>query len=105
MHLLQGGGSGDRQTGYETSEAYLKVAAESLWGNMCLIASVFDAENCCEKSKEATLGDGSVKRLTFSAFLIFARLSHRCRSWTTRVDIAQPRVCAVTFVACWLPMP
>ncbi len=31
--------------------------------------------------------------------LISARLSHRWRSWTTNVDIAFPRGCAVTFLA------
>lgn len=52
VQLLQGDVPGDRQTGYKTPEACMEEAAESLRGNMCLIAIVcfFSAENCCEKS-------------------------------------------------------
>ncbi len=36
------------------------------------------------------------RKLTLSTSLLSARLSHRRRSWTTSVDIAFPRDCAVT---------
>ncbi len=58
----------------------------SCWGKMCWIASVCF---CHRASRKRAL----------SISLLSARLSHRWRSWTTNMDIAFPRDCAVTSVA------
>ncbi len=62
-------------------------AAAARQGRMCLIASVCFWDT------------GAFKNRALSASLMSARHSHRWHSWTTMVDIAQPRDRGVTFVA------
>ncbi len=49
--------------------------------------------------KRPVCGTGAFRNCTFSCSFMSARHSQRWRSWTTSVDIARPRDCAVTFVA------
>ncbi len=69
---------------------------------MCLIASVCfcAAENCWAKLSTArpVCDMGAFRNCTFSCSFMSARHSQRWRSWTTSVDIARPRDCAVTIV-------
>ncbi len=81
-------------------------AAGFLRRMMCLIASVCfcAAENCWAKLSTVSLkrpvcDTGAFRNRTFSCSFMSARHSQRWRSWTTSVDIARPRDCAVTFVA------
>ncbi len=81
-------------------------AAGFLRRMMCLIASVCfcAAENCWAKlstasPKRPVCDTGAFRNCNFSCSFMSARHSQRWRSWTTGVDIARPRDCAVTFVA------
>ncbi len=49
--------------------------------------------------KRPVCDTGAFRNCTFSCSFMSARHSQRWRSWTTSVDIARPRDCAVTFVA------
>ncbi len=49
--------------------------------------------------KRPACDTGAFRNCTFSCSFMSARHSQRWRSWTTSVDIARPRDCAVTFVA------
>ncbi len=62
------------------------------------------AENCWAKSSTASPNRpaweiGESRKRCLSDSLIYAKVSHRWRSWTTNVDIVWPRARAVTFVA------
>ncbi len=48
--------------------------------------------------KRPVCDTGAFRNCTFSCSFMSARHSQRWRSWTTSVDIARPRDCAVTFV-------
>ncbi len=49
--------------------------------------------------KRPVCDTGAFRNCTFSCSFMSARHSQRWRSWTTSMDIARPRDCAVTFVA------
>ncbi len=49
-------------------------------------------------TKRPVCDTGAFRNYTFSCSLMSVRHSQRWRSWTTSVDIARPRDCAVTFV-------
>ncbi len=73
---------------------------------MCLNASVCfcAAKNCWAKlstasPKRSVCDTGAFRNCTFSCSFMSARHSQRWLSWTTSVDIARPRDCAVTFAA------
>ncbi len=81
----------------------LRRSGASRQGKMCWIASVCfcTAENCWTQSSTVSPNSPAwetraSRKLTLSTSLLSARLSHRRRSWTTSVDIAFPRDCAVT---------
>lgn len=70
------------------------------------VASIcfFTTENCWAKSSTVSPNRPAwemmaLRKCTFSASLILARLSNRCCSWTARVDITRPSACAMTFIA------
>ncbi len=84
--------------------AGVEATAGFLQRMMCLIASVCfcAAENCWAQlstasPKRPVCDTGAFRNCTFSFMSV--RHSQRWRSWTTSVDIARPRDCAVTFVA------
>ncbi len=80
------------------------------WGLLCggavhhagaICDASASAENCWAQSSTVspnspTWETRASRKLTLSTSLLSARLSHRRRSWTTSVDIAFPRDCAVT---------
>ncbi len=81
----------------------LQWSSASRRGKMCWIASVCfcTAENCWAQSSTVSPNSPAwetraLRKLNLSTSLLSARLSHRRRSWTTSVDIAFPRDCAVT---------
>ncbi len=80
----------------------LRQSGASCRGKMCWIASVCfcTAENCWAQSSTVSPNSPAwetraSRKLTLSTSLLSARLSHRRRSWTTSVDIAFTRDCAV----------
>ncbi len=99
------GGRPRRRAGWGAA-AGVEAAAGFLRRMMCLIASVCfcAAENCWAQlstasPKRPVCDTGAFRNCTFSCSFISVRHSQRWRSWTTSVDIARPRDCAVTFVA------
>ncbi len=99
------GGRPRRRAGWGAA-AGVEAAAGFLQRMMCLIASVCfcAAENCWAQlstasPKRPVCDTGAFRNCTFSCSFMSVRHSQRWRSWTTSVDIARPRDCAVTFVA------
>ncbi len=99
------GGRPRRRAGWGAA-AGVEAAAGFLRRMMCLIASVCfcAAENCwvqlsTASPKRPVCDTGAFRNCTFSCSFMSVRHSQRWRSWTTSMDIARPRDCAVTFVA------
>ncbi len=102
--LLHGSGCPRRRVGWGATAGV--EAAGFLRCMMYLIASVCfcAAENCWAKLSTASLkrpicDTGAFRNCTFSCTFMSGRHSHRWCFWTTSVDIARPRDCAITFVA------
>ncbi len=100
------GGHGRAPTAMSRLGLALRRSGASRRGKMCWIASVCfcTAENCWAQSSTVSPNSPACetrasRKLTLLTSLLSARLSHRRRSWTTSVDIAFPRDCAVTFLA------
>ncbi len=94
----QGGAHGDEQAEGLQPEWKQQRVSSGAW--VCFCA----AENCWAQlstasPKRPVCDTGAFRNCTFSCSFMSVRHSQRWRSWTTSVDIARPRDCAVTFVA------
>ncbi len=106
-----GGGGGGGCRGVPTATSRLRGCSRGGSSRFPPAHDVLDSLSlllCCREllgkaldrvAEEAVCDTGAFRNRTFSCSFMSARHSQRWRSWTTSVDIARPRDCAVTFVA------